>query len=193
MLKKMYNWILQQAQGKRAEQSLFGVAFVESSFFPIPPDIMLAPMVLADPKKWLRLVLIATCGSVLGGLLGYAIGYFLLDTVGAWLIKLYGLNNGLAHFQEQFAQHGVMIILLKGLTPIPYKLVTIASGIAHFPLVPFVLASIVTRAGRFALVAGLIRLMGDKARVFIEKYLSWILLAVFILIIAGFVIATKLI
>jgi len=193
MLKKMYDWIMREAASKRAKQSLFAVAFAESSFFPIPPDVMLIPMVLADPKQWLKLVGIATLGSVLGGLLGYAIGYFLLDTVGQWIIGLYGLGGKLAHFQEQFAEHGVMIILLKGLTPIPYKLVTIASGIAHFPLVPFILASIVTRAGRFALVAGLLRLMGDKARVFIEKYLTWILLAVFVLVIAGFIIAAKMI
>lgn len=193
MLKKIYAWIMREAQGKRAKQSLFAVAFAESSFFPIPPDVMLIPMVLADPKQWLKLVAIATAGSVIGGLFGYAIGYFLLDTVGQWIISLYGLSGKLTHFQEQFAEHGVMIILLKGLTPIPYKLVTIASGIAHFPLVPFILASIVTRAGRFALVAGLLRLMGDKARVFIEKYLTWILLAVFVLVIAGFIIAAKMI
>ena len=193
MLKKMYAWIMREAASKRAKQSLFAVAFAESSFFPIPPDVMLIPMVLAEPKQWLKLVVIATAGSVIGGLFGYAIGYFLLDTVGQWIINLYGLTGKLAHFQEQFAEHGVMIILLKGLTPIPYKLVTIASGIAHFPLVPFILASIVTRAGRFALVAGLLRLMGDKARVFIEKYLSWILLAVFVLVIAGFIVAAKMI
>ncbi len=193
MLKKMYNWIMREAASKRAKQSLFAVAFAESSFFPIPPDIMLVPMVLAEPKQWLKLVAIAASGSVIGGLFGYAIGYFLLDTIGQWIINLYGLSGGLVKFQEQFAEHGVMIILLKGLTPIPYKLVTIASGIAHFPLVPFILASIVTRAGRFALVAGLLRLFGDKARTFIEKHLSWILLAVFVLVIAGFVIAAKLI
>ena len=193
MLRKIYDWIMKEAASKRAEQSLFAVAFAESSFFPIPPDVMLAPMVLAQPQKWLRLVAIATVASVLGGLFGYAIGYFLLDTVGQWIINLYGLGGKLEVFQQQFAEHGVMIILLKGLTPIPYKLVTIASGIAHFPLVPFILASIVTRAGRFALVAGLLRLFGDKGRAFIEKYLSWILLAVFVLLIAGFVVATKLI
>jgi membrane protein YqaA with SNARE-associated domain len=193
MLKKIYHWIMREAQGERARQSLFAVAFAESSFFPIPPDIMLIPMVLANPKQWLKLVAIAACGSVIGGLFGYAIGYFLLDTVGQWLIHLYGLQNGLAVFQEQFAQHGVMIILLKGLTPIPYKLVTIASGIAHFPIIPFILASIVTRTGRFALVAGLLRLFGDKARPFIEKHLSWILLSVLVLVIVGFIVAAKLI
>jgi membrane protein YqaA with SNARE-associated domain len=193
MIRKLYDWIMREAQSVRAKQTLFAVSFAESSFFPIPPDLMLVPMVLAEPKQWLKLVLIATVGSVLGGLLGYAIGYFLLDTVGQWIIGLYGLGGKLSHFQEQFAEHGVMIILLKGLTPIPYKLVTIASGIAHFPIVPFILASIVTRAGRFALVAGLLRLFGDKARVFIEKYLNWILLGLFLVIIAGFVIAAGLI
>lgn len=193
MLKKMYDWIMREAASKRAKQSLFAVAFAESSFFPIPPDVMLIPMVLAQPKDWLKLVGIATVGSVIGGVFGYAIGYFLLDTVGQWIIHLYHMDTKLADFQQAFAEHGVMIILLKGLTPIPYKLVTIASGIAHFPLLPFILASIVTRAGRFALVAGLLRLFGDKAKPFIEKHLSWILLAVLVLVIIGFVIAAKLI
>ncbi len=193
MLKKMYDWIMREAASKRAKQTLFGVAFAESSFFPIPPDIMLIPMVLASPKDWLKLVGIATVGSVLGGLFGYAIGYFLLDTVGQWIINLYHMDGKLADFQQAFTEHGVMIILLKGLTPIPYKLVTIASGIANFPLLPFILASIVTRAGRFALVAGLLRLFGDKAKPFIEKYLSWILLAVLVLVVIGFVVAAKLI
>ncbi|MDX1922965.1 MAG: YqaA family protein [Alphaproteobacteria bacterium] len=193
MLKKMYDWIMREAASKRAKQSLFAVAFAESSFFPIPPDVMLIPMVLAQPKDWLKLVGIATVGSVIGGLFGYAIGYFLLDTVGQWIIHLYHMDTKLADFQQAFAEHGVMIILLKGLTPIPYKLVTIASGIAQFPLLPFILASIVTRAGRFALVAGLLRLFGDKAKPFIEKHLSWILLAVLVLVIIGFVIAAKLI
>jgi membrane protein YqaA with SNARE-associated domain len=190
MLKKMYAWIMREAETRRAEQTLFAVSFAESSFFPIPPDVMLAPMTLARPKAWLRLVGIATAGSVIGGVFGYAIGYFLIDTVGQWLINLYGMQSGLAKYQEQFAEHGLMIILLKGLTPIPYKLVTIASGMAHFPLHIFILASIVTRAGRFALVAGLIRLFGDRARVFIEKYLNWILLAVLVLIVAGVVAST---
>jgi len=193
MLRKTYDWVMKESTSKRAEGTLFGVAFAESSFFPIPPDIMLVPMVLARPAAWWRLVCIATLGSVIGGLAGYAIGYFLLDTVGMWVINLYGLQDGLAKFQQEFAEYGVMIILLKGLTPIPYKLVTIASGIAHFPIIPFILASIVTRMGRFALVAGLLRIYGDRARVFIEKYLPWIFWAMLVVVVIGFVVAIKLV
>lgn len=191
MLRNMYNWIMREAEGKRAEKSLFAVAFAESSFFPIPPDIMLVPMVMARPHAWLRMVGIATLGSVLGGIAGYAIGYFLIDTVGIWLINLYGLQDGLAEFQTKFNEYGTEIILLKGLTPIPYKLITIASGMAHFPLLTFILASIVTRAGRFAIVAGLLRAFGPAVRPFIEKYLTWVMLAVAVLIVGGFVIAAK--
>jgi len=191
MLRKMYDWIMREGASPRGEKTLFGVAFAESSFFPIPPDVMLVPMVLARPHAWLRLAGIATVASVLGGIAGYAIGYFLLDTVGMWLINLYGLQDGLQHFQQQFAEYGVEIILLKGITPIPYKLVTIASGVAHFPLVPFILASIATRFARFALVAGLLRLFGDRARTFIEKYLPWVFWAVLVVVIVGFIVAVK--
>lgn len=193
MLRKTYDWVIREAATKRAERTLAAVSFTESSFFPIPPDVMLVPMVLARPQHWLQLVGIATLWSVIGGVFGYAIGYFLLDTVGMWLVNLYGLQDGLHRFQEQFAEYGVAIILIKGITPIPYKLVTIASGVAHFPLLPFILASIVTRAGRFFLVAGLLRVFGNRARTFVEKYLPWVFWIVLVGVVIGFILAVKVI
>lgn len=186
VLRKVYDWMMMQAAGPHAERALFIIAFAESSFFPIPPDVMLVPMVLARPERALRYVLIATVASVLGGLLGYAIGYFLLENVGSWIIDLYGLGDRMAQFQQAYADWGLWIILIKGLTPIPYKLVTIASGVAHFNLPTFILASIVTRGLRFLMVALLLRHFGQPIRTFIEKRLTLVTTAVALAIVAGF-------
>jgi membrane protein YqaA with SNARE-associated domain len=142
VIRSLYDWVLAQASKTYAEWTLFWVAFAESSFFPLPPDIMLLPMCVARRDKALRFALVCTAGSVLGGLLGYAIGALLFETVGKWVIEVYHLQAAFDKFHQGFAEWGVWIILAKGLTPIPYKLVTIASGVASFPLVPFILASI---------------------------------------------------
>jgi membrane protein YqaA with SNARE-associated domain len=163
---------MRQAAGPHAERALAVVAFLESSVFPVPPDAMLVPMVLARPKAAWRAALVATAASVVGGLLGYLIGYALLESVGEWIIRLYGLGDRLAAFQAAYAQWGLWIILIKGLTPIPYKLVTIASGIAHFNLGVFILASLITRGARFFLVAALLRAYGPPIRDFIERRLT---------------------
>ena len=185
-IRKIYDWTMSHAATKQAEGVLAAVAFAESSFFPIPPDIMLVPMILARPNKAFYLAGLATLFSVLGGLLGYAIGYFLAATAGQWIIHTYHLEAGFERFQQGFADWGVWIIILKGLTPIPYKLVTIASGIAKFPLLSFIGASIVARAMRFFLVAVLLRFYGDRARQFIEKYLPWVMAGIALLIVVGF-------
>jgi membrane protein YqaA with SNARE-associated domain len=163
---------MRQAAGPHAERALAVVAFLESSIFPVPPDAMLVPMVLARPQAAWRAALVATAASVSGGLLGYLIGYALLETVGEWIIHLYGLGDRLAAFQAAYAQWGLWIILIKGLTPIPYKLVTIASGIAHFNLGVFILASLLTRGARFFLVAALLLAYGPPVRDFIERRLT---------------------
>ncbi len=185
-VRSLYNWTLRQAEGPYAAYVLFAVAFAESSFFPIPPDVLLLPMALACREKAWRYALICTVGSVVGGLLGYAIGAYLYDTVGQWIINTYHLQEGFQRFHDEFNRWGVAIILAKGLTPIPFKLVTIASGVAALPLVPFVLASIATRALRFYLVAGLVRKFGEPIRTFVEKYLNWVALGVLVLIVFGF-------
>lgn len=187
MLRRFYDWIMWQAQGPHAMRALAIVAFLESSIFPVPPDAMIVPMVIANPRNAWRIAFVATAASVVGGLLGYAIGYFLIETVGDWIIRLYGLGDRLAAFQAAYNEWGLWIILIKGLTPIPYKLVTIASGLAHFSLGVFVLASIVTRGARFYLLAALLRFYGQPIRRFIEERLMLVTSAFAALIVLGFV------
>ena len=187
MLRDLYAWMMRQAAGPHAERALAVVAFLESSVFPVPPDAMLVPMVLARPKAAWRAALVATAASVDGGLLGYLIGYALLESVGEWIIRLYGLGDRIAAFQAAYAQWGLWIILIKGLTPIPYKLVTIASGIAHFNLGVFILASLVTRGARFFLVAALLRAYGPPIRDFIERRLTLVTSLFGGLVVLGFV------
>lgn len=186
IIRSMYDWALRQAEGPYASFVLFAIAFAESSFFPIPPDVLLLPMALANREKAWRYAAICTLASVLGGLLGYAIGAYLYDTLGQWIITTYHMQDAFQRFHDEFNKWGVYVILAKGLTPIPFKLVTIASGVAALPLVPFVLASIVTRALRFYLVAGLAWKFGEPVRTFIEKYLNWVALGVLVVIIFGF-------
>jgi membrane protein YqaA with SNARE-associated domain len=163
------------------------VAFAESSFFPIPPDVMLIPLVLANRTKAFRIALVCTVCSVLGGLLGYTIGFYFFETIGAWLVRTYGLQAGLENFRHGFAEYGTWIILIKGLTPIPYKLVTIASGAAHFDLFTFVWASIVTRGARFFIVSALLWKYGEPIRAFIEKRLTLVTWVFLIALVGGFV------
>lgn len=167
--------------------ALAAVAFAESSFFPIPPDAMIIPMVLAQPKKAWRIATVAMVSSVVGGLFGYAIGYFLYETAGQWLIDFYGLQGGFDSFREQFNRYGFWIILVKGATPIPYKIVTIACGIAQYSLGMFILASVITRGARFFAVAALLRRYGEPIREFIERRLTLVTMAFVILIVLGFV------
>ncbi len=153
MLKRTYDWCIDAADKPYALWILAAVSFAESSFFPIPPDIMLLPMSLARPKKAWWFATVCTIASVAGGVLGYAIGALLYDSIGQWLITLYGLSDKVETFRASYAEWGAVIILLKGLTPIPYKLVTITSGFAGYNIWLFVLCSIVARGGRFFVVA----------------------------------------
>ena len=149
MLRRFYNAIIGLAERPTALWWLFGIAFAEASFFPVPPDALMIPMALAQPKKALRFALVATLGSVLGGALGYYIGFALFDELARPLIDFYHYHAAFAAFQAKFAQYGVWIVLIKGLTPIPYKLVTILSGFLHFDLLSFALASVLARGMRF--------------------------------------------
>jgi membrane protein YqaA with SNARE-associated domain len=188
MLRRLYDWVIRLAGHPRAIPILGVVSFLESSFFPIPPDVMLVPMVLANRDKAFRIALVCTICSVLGGLLGYAIGYYFFETIGEWVVRTYGLQSGLATFRAGFAEYGIWIILIKGLTPIPYKLVTIASGAAHFDLFTFVWASIVTRGVRFFVVAALLWKFGEPIRAFIEKRLTLVTWLFLIALVGGFVV-----
>ncbi|MFO1072659.1 MAG: YqaA family protein [Geminicoccaceae bacterium] len=187
MLRRTYDWMMAQASGPHAERALAVVAFLESSIFPVPPDAMLVPMVLARPQQAWRIALVATAASVVGGLFGYAIGHFLFETLGAWIIQLYGLGDKFDAFRATWNEWGVWIILIKGLTPIPYKLVTIASGLAGFNIWVFLLASILTRGARFFLVAALLRYFGTPIRSFIEQRLTLVTTGFAALIVLGFV------
>jgi len=187
MLRRLYDWVIRLASSRYAIPAMGVVAFAESSFFPIPPDVMLIPMVLANRTKAFRIALVCSVCSVLGGLLGYAIGFYFFETIGAWLVRNYGLQAGLENFRHGFAEYGTWIILIKGLTPIPYKLVTIASGAAHFDLFTFVWASILTRGARFFVVAALLWKYGEPIRAFIEKRLTLVTWLFLIALLGGFV------
>jgi membrane protein YqaA with SNARE-associated domain len=187
MLRRLYDWIIALSASPRAMPALAAVSFAESSFFPIPPDAMIIPMVLAQPQKAWRIAGVALVSSVIGGLFGYAIGYYLYETVGQWLIDFYGLQHGVDTFRQQFNEYGFWIILVKGATPIPYKIVTIACGIAHYSIPLFLVASIITRGARFFVVAALLRRYGEPIRTFIEKRLTLVTTAFVLLIVAGFV------
>ena len=149
MLRRLYDWCVDTAGKPHAAWVLGAVSFAESSFFPVPPDIMLIPMSLARPERAWFFAAICTVTSVAGGLLGYFIGAALYDTAGQWLIHLYGYGDKVEAFRAAYAQYGSLIILLKGLTPIPYKIVTITSGFAGFNLGLFIVLSIITRGARF--------------------------------------------
>ena len=187
MLRRLYDWVIRLSESPNALWALAAVSFVESSFFPIPPDLMLIPMILAQRQRAWLIAGACTVASVAGGFLGYAIGFYFFETFGKWLIDFYGLQGGFAEFQEQFNKWGLWIILVKGMTPIPYKLVTIASGAAHFDLLTFGAASVVTRGLRFYLVAVLLYFFGEPIRTFIEKHLTLVTTGVVVLIVAGFI------
>ena len=186
-MRKMYDWMMRMAAGPNAPYVLALVSFLESSVFPIPPDVMLVPMVLADRRKAWRYAAIATLASVLGGMLGYAIGYFVFAALGEPILNFYGYGGKFELVKTWFAENGVWIVILKGMTPIPYKLITIAAGVAHMNIVAFALASIVARAMRFVLVAGLLYFFGEPIRDFIEKRLALVTTVFVIALIGGFV------
>lgn len=193
MFKNLYRWTLSLAESPRAPWALAGVAFAESSFFPVPPDALLVPMAVAKPKAAWRYALICTIASVIGGIVGYGIGYLLFETVGQWLINLYGYGSKMEQVKEAYDKWGALLILVKGVTPIPYKLVTIVSGLLHYNFPLFVLLSIITRGARFFLLAGAMTLFGDRIRLWLDRYFGWFLLILLVFIVLGFYAAAKLV
>lgn len=192
MLKRIYDWCIAAADKPYALWLMGAVSFAESSFFPIPPDVMLIPMSLARPQRAWIYALVCTVTSVAGGVVGYAIGALLYDSVGQWLIQLYGYGDKVEAFRASYAEYGAWIILLKGLTPIPYKIVTITSGFADYNLWLFILFSIIARGGRFFIVAIVLNRYGTWIREQIEARLGlWVALGTGLLVI-GFVIAFRL-
>jgi membrane protein YqaA with SNARE-associated domain len=189
MLRDLYDRVIRLSESRKALPTLAAVSFMESSFFPIPPDVILVPMCLAQPHKARLYAAVCTVASVLGGILGYFIGAFLYDTLGQWLISLYGYGDSVEAFRAAYAKWGAWIILIKGMTPIPYKIVTIASGFAGYDCFMFVLLSIITRGARFFLVAELLRIYGEPIREFIEKRLTLVTTGFLAAIVGGFLIA----
>jgi membrane protein YqaA with SNARE-associated domain len=186
MFRALYDWTMRLAAHRYAIRYLAIISFAESSFFPIPPDVMVVPMILARRDQAWLIATVVTLSSVLGGMAGYAIGHFLYGSVGEWLMRLYGMTDDVEAFRRWFAEWGVAIVLVKGLTPIPFKLVTIASGFAGMNFPAFVAAAAVTRGARFFLIAALLKRFGAPMREFIERRLNlvaWVFLA---LLVGGF-------
>lgn len=169
----IYNKILSWAKHPHAECYLAGISFAESSFFPIPVDVMLAPMVFANKQKAWRLALITTLMSVAGGMFGYLIGAFLFESYGQQMLNVFHAHETFESIKLSYKEHGMMIVLLAGVTPIPYKIFTIASGVMGVAVIPFILMSILGRGVRFFAVAGLIKLGGDKLEKTIHKKIEW--------------------
>jgi len=193
MLRRLYDWCIAAADKPHALWIMAMISFAESSFFPVPPDIMLIPMSLARPQKAWLYAFVCTVTSVAGGVVGYAIGALLYDSIGKWLIGLYGYGDQVATFRAAYADYGAWIIVLKGLTPIPYKVVTITSGFADYNIWLFVLFSFIARGGRFFIVAVLLTLYGDVIRAQIEKRLGFWVAVGTVLLIGGFVLVGGLI
>jgi len=192
MLKRLYDYMIETAAGPNALLALIVVAFAESSFFPLPPDILLIPMMLARPRAAWRLAAYCTLASVAGGVLGYAIGYYGFDLIGRPILEFYHAMPRYDALKAGFDRWGVWIIILKGMTPIPYKLVTIASGVAHFDLAAFIGASIISRSIRFFLLAALLWWFGPAVREFIERRLMLVTTAFAVCLVGGFVVISYL-
>ncbi|MCF3936181.1 DedA family protein [Acuticoccus sp. M5D2P5] len=186
MLRKLYDKTLALAAGRHAKSALFGVSFAESSFFPLPPDLLLIPMVIAERHRWLFYATLCTIASVIGGLFGYAIGYLLFEQLARPLIEFYGYGEKFASFTDRFHLYGAWIVFFAGVTPFPYKVITIASGAAGLSLPVFIIASIFARGLRFFLVAGLLYRYGTPIRTFIEERLWLVFTVGSALLIGGF-------
>jgi len=187
MLRRLYDWVMKLAAHRNATGVLAAVSFIESSVFPIPPDAFLIPMVLANRAKAWWYALVCTVASVVGGLLGYAIGAFLYDTLGSALLQFYGYQAHFEEFATNYNKDGALYVFGAGLTPFPYKVITIASGATQLALPVFLAASVVARGIRFFAVAALLYYFGPPIKTFIEKYLGLLTVLFFLLVVAGFV------
>ena len=190
--RRLYDWVIHFSRTRHGATALFVLSFAESSFFPVPPDVLLGPLALGAPKKWLRFALACSIASVLGGILGYCIGMFLWSMIGDWVITNLawaGLTEAnFAKFQNAYRKWDFVVVFTCGFTPLPYKVCTISAGIAEINFLGFLIASTVSRSARFFLVAGLMGWKGEKIRPFVEKYFNWFSLAFVVLLIGGFLV-----
>lgn len=187
-VRKIYDAVFHLSKNNGAVYWLFAISFIESSFFPIPPDVMLIPMILAAPKKAWQLAGIATAGSVIGAYLGYIIGVYFFQLIAEPLLNFYGYLEKFNSFKDLYNEYGAWIVFGAGITPFPYKIITIASGVVHMNIFIFTFASIIARGMRFFLVALLLKTYGEKMREFIEKNLGWLSVVFLLLLIGGFAI-----
>ena len=190
--RRLYDWVIHFSQTKHGVTALFVPSFAESSFFPVPPDVLLGPLALGAPKKWLRFALACSIASVLGGILGYCIGLFLWSAINPWVYAHLGgiglTEANFAKFKAWYDEYDFWIVFLCGFTPLPYKVCTISAGVARINFVGFLVASTVSRSARFFLVAGLMGWKGERIRPLIEKYFNWLSLAFAALLIGGFLV-----
>ena len=193
MLRRLYDWTVALAEKPYAIWALAVVSFLESSIFPVPPDALLAPMALARPQQAFRYALVCTLASVAGGVAGYAIGSYLYESVGMFLLSLYGYGGKIEQVKALYAEYGAWFILIKGFTPIPFKLVTIVSGFMGYPLAQFIGLAAVTRGARFFLLAFVFNRYGQSLRQFIERHLSLVVMGSVALIVLGFFIISRLV
>jgi len=191
MFQRLYRWTLSLAESHHAPWALGIIAFSESSFFPVPPDAILVPMSLARPKRAWVYALICTVGSVGGAVLGYAIGAFLYETIGRWLINLYGYGARVDEIRALYMQWGWAVILFKGLTPIPFKIVTITSGLLGYSLPLFILLSFLTRGARFFFIAVLLKYYGESINGLLDRYFGWFLALLAVAVVVGFWLAAR--
>ena len=185
-LQNCYDTMLKLSASPYAMAFLFAVAFAESSFFPIPPDVMLIPMILATTNKAWRIAGLATLASVIGGYFGYAIGVFAFDMIAEPILRFYNAIEKFHEFENYYHQYGAWIVFGAGITPFPYKIITIASGVVHLDLLVFTIASVLARGMRFFLVAWLLKKYGAPMKIFIEKHLGKLSILFFILLVGGF-------
>ena len=186
MLRRLYDWTMLQAAKPHALAILAAISFIESSVFPIPPDVLLIPMILAQRQRAFWIAGVCTIASVAGGYFGYFIGYGLYETVGVPILNFYGYLDKFTDFQGMYNEHGAWIVFFAGLTPFPYKVITIASGVTQLDLGVFGMASVLSRGLRFFLVATLLWYFGPWIRTFIDRYFGWLTLAFFVLLFGGF-------
>jgi membrane protein YqaA with SNARE-associated domain len=188
MLRRLYCWVLHWAETPYGTWALFLLAFCESSFFPIPPDVLLIALAVSIPKKSFKYALVCTAGSLMGGCLGYLIGWQFMVSVGEKIIQFYGLTHKMQYIKDIYMQYDAWAIGIAGFTPIPYKVFTISAGAFDINFKVFIIASAVSRAARFFLVGGLIYIFGPKIQAFIDKYLNVLAIAFVVLLVAGFAI-----
>lgn len=186
MFRRLYLWTMEKAGLPLAARWLALISFIESSVFPIPPDVLLAPMCLSRPERAFRFAFICTAASVLGALLGYAIGLFLFDTVGQWVLSVYGLEEKFASFSQSFNEQGWLIVLLAGFTPLPFKVITIAAGATAMPLHVLVIAALISRSARFYLLAALFWKFGVPVKRIIDRHFGLITTLGGVLLVGGF-------